>query len=120
MEVGLSNYHTIKDYSLYLVSAFTTTMQIQWCFAQWHYPSDVTPIAAPVLMRASGVIKPLSIAGGLPGVYAPGELNAVCRRCTRSGAALPAALPLAASQIVRCMASGRLCLQEFVPKPAIE
>ena len=63
--------------------------------------SDVTPIAAPVPMRASGVIKPLSIAGGLPGAYAPGEPNAVCRRCTRSGAALPAALLLAASQIAR-------------------
>jgi len=62
---------------------------------------DVTPIAAPVPMRASGVIKPLSIDGGLPGVYAPVELNAVCRRCTRSGAALPAALLLAASQIAR-------------------
>ena len=120
MEVGLSNYHTIKDYSLYLVSAFTTTMQIQWCFAQWHYPSDVTPIAAPVLMRASGVIKPLSIAGGLPGVYAPGELNAVCRRCTRFGAALPAALLPVARKTVRCMASGRLRLQKLIPKSAIE
>ena len=66
-----------------------------------HKLPDVTPIAAPVPMRASGVIKPLSIDGGLPGVYAPGELNAVCRRCTRSGAALPAALLLAASQIAR-------------------
>ena len=55
-------------------------------------PPDVTPIAAPVLMRASGLIKPLSIAGGLPGAYAPGEPNAVFRRCTRFGAALPAAL----------------------------
>jgi len=62
---------------------------------------DVTPFAAPVLMRASGVIKPLSIAGGLPGAYAPGEPNAVCRRCTRFGAALPAALLLAASQIAQ-------------------
>ena len=32
------------------------------------------------------MIKPLSIAGGLPGAYAPGEPNAVCRRCTRFGA----------------------------------
>ena len=63
--------------------------------------TDVTPFAAPVPMRASGVIKPLSIAGGPPGAYAPGEPNAVCRRCTRSGAALPAALLLAASQIAR-------------------
>ena len=62
---------------------------------------DVTPIAAPVLMRASGVIKPLSIAGGLPGAYVPGEPNAVCRRCTRSGAALPTAWLLAAWQIAR-------------------
>ena len=36
-------------------------------------PADVTPFAAPVPMRASGVINPLSIAGGLPGAYAPGE-----------------------------------------------
>jgi len=50
----------------------------------------VTPIPAPVLMRASGVIKPLSIAFGSPGAYAPGEPNAVYRRCTRFGAALPA------------------------------
>ena len=49
----------------------------------------MTPIAAPVLMRADGVIKPLSIAGGLPGACAPGEPNAVCRRCTRFGAVLP-------------------------------
>ena len=61
----------------------------------------MTLFAAPVPMRASGVINPLSIAGGLPGAYAPGEPNAVCRRCTRSGAALPAALLLAASQIAR-------------------
>ena len=47
---------------------------------------DVTPIPAPVLMRASGVIKPLSIVGGLPGAYAPGKPNAVCRCCTRFGA----------------------------------
>ena len=46
----------------------------------------MTPIPAPVLMRASGVIKPLSIVGGLPGAYAPGKPNAVCRRCTRFGA----------------------------------
>ena len=63
---------------------------------------DVTPIPAPVLMRASGVIKPLSIAGGLPGAYAPGEPNAVCRRCTRFGAALPAALLPVARKTVRC------------------
>jgi len=33
---------------------------------------DVPAFAAPVLMKANGVIKPLSIAGGLPGAYAPG------------------------------------------------
>ena len=47
---------------------------------------DVTPIPAPVLMGASVVIKLLPIVGGLPGAYAPGEPNAVCRRCTRFGA----------------------------------
>ena len=66
------------------------------------FSGDVTPIFAPVLMRASGVIKPLSIAFGSPGAYAPGEPNAVCGRCTRFGAALPAALLLAARQIARC------------------
>ena len=54
---------------------------------------EVLPIPAPVLIRASGVIKPHSIAG---------EPNAVCRRCTRFGAALPAALLLATRQIARC------------------
>jgi predicted MFS family arabinose efflux permease len=63
---------------------------------------DVTPFAAPVPMRADGVIKPLSIAGGLPGAYAPGEPNAVCRRCTRFGAALPTPWPLARMRTVRC------------------
>ena len=67
-----------------------------------HKLPDVTPIAAPVPMRASGVIKPLSIDGGLPGAYAPGEPNAVSRRCTRFGAALPAALLLAPRKTVRC------------------
>ena len=38
--------------------------------------SDVTPLLAPVLLRAVGVIKPPSIAGGLLGAYAPGEPNA--------------------------------------------
>jgi hypothetical protein len=55
----------------------------------------MTPFAAPVLMRAGGVIRPLSIAGGLPGAYAPGAPNAVCMRCTRFGAALPTPLPQA-------------------------
>lgn len=41
---------------------------------------DVTPFAAPVPMRAGGLVRPLSMAGGLPGAYLPGELNAVCRR----------------------------------------
>ena len=44
--------------------------------------ADVTPLAAPVPMRAGGLVRPLSIAGGLPGACAPGEPNAVCRRCT--------------------------------------
>jgi len=55
---------------------------------------DVTPSAAPVPMRAGGLVRPLSIAGGLPGACAPGEPNAVCRRCTRFGAVLPIPLPL--------------------------
>ena len=56
--------------------------------------ADVTPFAAPVPMRAGGLVRPLSIAGGLPGACAPGEPNAVCRRCTRFGAALPITLSL--------------------------
>ena len=52
-------------------------------------PSDVTPISGPVPMRAGGVIKPPSIAGGLPGAYAPGEPSAVCSCCTPSCVALP-------------------------------
>ena len=63
---------------------------------------DATPFAAPAPLRADGVIKPLSIAGGLPGAYAPGEPNAVCRRCTRFGAALPTPWPLARMRRVRC------------------
>ncbi len=51
--------------------------------------------AVLVPMRPDGVIKPLAIAEGLPGAYAPGEPNAVCRRCTRFGAALPTLWPLA-------------------------
>ena len=31
------------------------------------------PLVAPVLKGAIGVIRPPSIAGGLPGAYAPGE-----------------------------------------------
>ena len=62
---------------------------------------DVTPFAAPVPMRAVGVIRSLSIAGGLPGAYAPGEPNAVCRRCTRFGAALPTAWLLEPRQIAQ-------------------
>jgi len=53
--------------------------------------TDVTPLVAPVLMRAVGVIRPPSIAGGLPGAYAPGEPNAVYTRCTPFGAVLPTA-----------------------------
>ncbi len=55
--------------------------------------SDVTRLVAPVLMRAGGVIRPPSIAGGLPGAYAPGEPNAVYKSCTRFGAVLPTAWP---------------------------
>jgi hypothetical protein len=51
--------------------------------------TDVTPISGPVPMRAGGVIRPLSIAGGLPGAYAPGEPSAVCSCCTPSCVALP-------------------------------
>jgi len=47
---------------------------------QWRAP----PFAAPDLMRASGVIKPLSIAGGLPAAYAPGDFK---ERCQSSAAA---------------------------------
>lgn len=39
--------------------------------------ADVTPFVAPVPMRAVGVIRPFSIAGGIPKAYAPGEPNAV-------------------------------------------
>jgi len=56
--------------------------------------SDVTPIAAPLPMRAIGLIWPLSIPGVLPGAYTPGELNAVYRRSTRFSAVLPTPLPL--------------------------
>jgi hypothetical protein len=55
---------------------------------------DVTPICGPVPMRAGGVIKPPSIAGGLPGAYAPGEPNAVCMYCIPSCVALPIPLLL--------------------------
>ncbi|MDH4406876.1 MAG: DUF2075 domain-containing protein, partial [Cyanobium sp. D14.bin.5] len=55
------------------------------CTAINCHRSDVTPFAAPVLMRAGGLVRPLSIAGGFPGACAPGEPNAVCRRCTRFG-----------------------------------
>ena len=54
---------------------------------------DVTPIRGPVPMRAGGVVRPLSIAGGLPGAYAPGAPSAVCMCCTRFGAVLPIPLP---------------------------
>ena len=64
--------------------------------------ADMTPFAAPFLLRADGVIKPLSIAGGLPGAYAPGEPNAVYRRCTRFGAAPPIPWPLARMRRARC------------------
>ena len=56
------------------------------------------------------MIRPLSIAGGLPGAYAPGEPNAVCRRCIRFGAALPTAWLLVNMRRVQYVASGRLRL----------
>ena len=71
-------------------------------------------------MRANGVIKLLSIDGGLPGEYAPGEPNAVCRRCIRFGADLPSALLPAARQKVLCMAFGRSRLQGLDLKSATE
>jgi len=71
-------------------------------------------------MRASGVIKPLSIAGGLPGAYVPGAPNVVCKRCTRFGAALTTAWLHEQRQIARYVASGRLRLQEFIPESAVE
>jgi len=53
---------------------------------------DVTPMSGPVSMRAGGVIKPPSIAGGLLEAYAPGEPSAVCMCCTPSCAVLPITL----------------------------
>ena len=52
----------------------------------------VTPISGPVPMRAGGVIKPPSIAGGLSEAYAPGEPSAVWMCCTLSCAVLPITL----------------------------
>ena len=102
---------------LFLTSLRTTPKALlqlvrdRWSIEGWHWirdtqlhedahryrgngAGDVTPFAAPVPMRAGGLVRPLSIAGGLPGAYAPGEPNAVCRRCTRFGAVLPITLPL--------------------------
>jgi hypothetical protein len=50
---------------------------------------DVTFISGAVPMRAGGVIKPPSIARGIPGAYAPGEPSAVIIYCTPSCVALP-------------------------------
>ena len=61
----------------------------------------MTPISGPVPMRAGRVIRPLSIAGGLPRAYALGEPNAVCRCCTRSGAPLPIPWPQAGMRIAQ-------------------
>ena len=63
---------------------------------------DVTPISGPVPMRAGGVIKPPSIAGGLPGAYAPGEPSAVCSCCTPSCVALPITLLPVTMRIAQC------------------
>ena len=49
----------------------------------------MTPISGPVPMRAGGVIKQPSIAGGLPEAYAPGEPSAVYNYFTPSYIALP-------------------------------
>ena len=78
-----------------LSESFSAHPQSSTCLCRRHPdPVDVTPFAAPVLMRAGGLVRPLSIAGGFPGACAPGEPNAVCRRCTRFGAALPITLSL--------------------------
>jgi hypothetical protein len=84
------------------------------------HPSDVTPISGPVPMRAGGVIKPPSIAGGLPEAYAPGEPSAVCMCCTPSCAVLPITLLPVTIQKAQYMASGRLRLQKFIPESAVE
>jgi len=59
----------------------------------------VAPIGVlvPVSIRASGIIRPLSIAGGLPGAYSPGEPNAISRRYNRFDYAPTAALLAAPS-----------------------
>jgi len=81
---------------------------------------DVTPIIGPVPMRAGGVFKPPSIAGGLLEAFAPGEPSAVCMCCTPSCAVLPITLLPVTIQKAQYMASGRLRLQEFIPESAIE
>ena len=82
--------------------------------------AEVPPLTAPAPMRAGGLVRPLSIAEGLPGAYAPGEPNAVYRCCTRFGAVLPIILPLVKMRRAQYVASGRLRLQEFIPEPAVK
>jgi hypothetical protein len=81
---------------------------------------DVTTFAAPVLIRADGVIKLLSIAKGFPKEYASAEADAVCRYRTRFNDALPITWPLAMMRRAQYVASGRLRLQEYIPESAIE
>jgi hypothetical protein len=73
--------------------------------------ADVTPISDPVPMRAGGVIKPPSIAGGP---------SAVCLYCNPSCAVLPITLLPVTIQKSQYMASGRLRLQKFMPESAVE
>ena len=128
MEVTASGIRDGKHFQaihLFLTSLRTTPEALlqlvrdRWSIEGWHWirdtqlhedahryrgngAGDVTPFAAPVPMRAGGLVRPLSIAGGLPGAYAPGEPNAVCRRCTRFGAAPPTPWPLVKMRRARC------------------
>ena len=70
----------------------------------------MTPISGPVPLRAGGVIRPPSIAGGLPGAHAPEEPSAVCSCCIQSCVALPISLLPTTMRKSRYMAYGRLRL----------
>ena len=65
---------------------------------------DVSPIISPVPVRAGGMIRLTSIAGGSPGTNPPGVQNSVCKCCTRSCAALPTLWPLV--EKIRAQCSG--------------
>jgi hypothetical protein len=78
---------------------------------------DVTLISSPVPMRAGGVFRPLSIAGGLQGADAPGEQNTVTVGCTPSCAVLPRTMVPVMMRKGQYMAFGRLRLQVFIPPP---